>query len=342
MSAEEATQKKQVDWSSSFVRTRTEMTVTTVILLAVTHLDMSLTKIPGFGIELAHSAPRAGILAFLILFFLYFTAAFVVRFLTEYGDVKLPSDTLQGLDREFNGRVLQLVSFNSSPFSEEVRRYAETLTSALAEYRTATWRHVQRLAPAPDPSRTENIHMFKPETFASELPAVGTLLGDIERERIIEAHQRYLDRDKPRVAKVYHENVAHFETEAKNHLHTVNQTLDTFETKLAANVTQYQTALGEQAQQVKNELSATRGEIDRIRKQIRSLARVMTWDELWFGFIFPLAFALISFAYTLPQAIADMAPLTASVQKCFPPTSECFYRDPLALSDPNALPKAPH
>ena len=76
-------------WSGTFQRLRAESVVLSLLLLAVARLDVKLEKVPVLGIEFTHALTRGPLLTFLLLFWLYFTAAWWVRYRVERIDANV-------------------------------------------------------------------------------------------------------------------------------------------------------------------------------------------------------------------------------------------------------------
>lgn len=324
MSEEEAPSKAKANWSSSFMRARTEMTATAVFILAVTHLGV--TKFPFFGSELSH-APKATILLFLIGFFVYFTLAFCVKFRAEHGDVGLPIETLDRLDTGLHGKVERLFSFQSRPFADDVARHVETLNQAMTQYKNDAFAPIESMAQFFKERWHAQPHGMRPVFIEDVVPKIGIVMDEQTRNQILRFHNQALAEARQYNDKLYENNVLRLDRYASTHLETVTKTIDSFQQGLDDQIQAYQAEVAAKAEQVKLDMLDTKNEIERIRKEIRSLAKALTWDKIVLGFWVPLAFAVLCVAYALPQAVYDMAPLKAASSKCLPPTWSCFLRN---------------
>ena len=122
------------DWSASFVRVRTEMSVTTVILVSVVWLDMNLSKIPGFGVELSHQAPKGWIILFLLLFFFYFAFSLVIKFWRENAHIKEPRSSLIAYEETLRKQIERLMAFSQPDYAAELKQYTDAIGKAYEEY----------------------------------------------------------------------------------------------------------------------------------------------------------------------------------------------------------------
>jgi ABC-type multidrug transport system fused ATPase/permease subunit len=300
------------------------MTVTAVIILVVTHLDMNMTKIPGFGIELAHGAPKSRILLFLVGFFLYFTAAFVVKFIAERGAITLPRKSLQSLESGLKRRIENLASHQQSSLVENVKGLTNTLQYAVDEFKEQTFTKHDHLLGASD----ERWATFDNTSAREEQLAALHMLPDDppNNEKWQQIRGAWTERNL-RARKigdaVYEQNIEKLNAAAAAHLHNVRLYLADFETRFRAQIEHVQKEIAAQAADV----HAMNANIKRIRRELRSLARALTWNNIILGFALPLVFSLGAFAYSLPQALVDMSPIAEA--NCLPPLRwECYYRDP--------------
>ncbi|WP_428429555.1 hypothetical protein [Pararhizobium sp.] len=330
MSAEETSSNGKANWSSSFARARTEMIVTTVIILAVTHLDMNLSKIPGFGIELAHGAPKATILAFLLLFFAYFLVVFVVKCLAEYRDVQLPAGILSSLEESLKDHVNRLHTLPEPAHAEALDVHVAQLHRAVDEYKQATFkRYEQFLAYLPERWAVTDGNRIDAVDFQHVLASIGKPMDEVARAGVVNAVQAEVDRSKKLNDLNWEQEVIKLNANAEAHLTSVREVIDRFQLNLNSEIAQTQKDIAARAHDVKPILSAIQVDIDKIRSETRNLARALTWDKIVFGFWVPLIFALLAVGFSVPQAIADMKPLGSSIAKCSSPLKEnCWYRDP--------------
>lgn len=306
------------------------MTATAVFILSVTHLGV--TKIPFFGIELSH-APKATVLLFLIGFFVYFTIAFCVKFRAEHGDVTLPIETLDRLDTGLHGKVERLFSFQSRPFADDVARHVETLNQAMTQYKNDAFAPIENMAQFFKERWHTKPHGMRPVFFEDVVPEIGIVMDEQNRNQILRFHSHALAEARQYSDKLYENNVLRLERYASTHLEIVTKTVDSFQRGLDEQIQAYQAEVAAKAEQIKLDTRDAKNEIERIRKQIRSLGKALTWDKIVLGFWVPLAFSMLCVAYALPQAVHDMAPLTAVGAKCLPPTWPCFLRNAPPLGD---------
>ncbi|WP_454746056.1 hypothetical protein [Ciceribacter selenitireducens] len=330
MNTEETSNIGKGNWSSSFARARTELIVATVIILAMTHLDMNLSRIPGFGIELEHGAPRATILAFLLLFFVYFLVVFLVKYLAEYRDVQLPTDILRKLETRLKEHVSALQSLPQPAHDEAINLHVSQLHRSLDKYKEATFTRYGHLAAhLPQRWAIGDHNRIDEMDLQNALAKVGTPLDEQNQATTVRTIQAAITQAKRFNDLRYENEVKQLESAAEAHLVSVRADIEGLKLNLEGQISQIQSDIAAQANDVKPILSAIQVDIDKIRRETRDLARAFTWDKIVFGFWVPLIFALTSIGFSTPQAIADMEPLMARITQCLPPSKQqCWYREP--------------
>lgn len=256
-----------------------------------------------------------------------------MKFRTEHGDVSLPNEALHRLDMSLHGKVESLFSFQSRPFSEDAARLVETLDHAIRQYKHEVCGPIEIMARSISDRWEVQFGGMQPDSFDRIVPKVGAVMDESARAGVIRFHNRALAKAKQYNDDLYQRSVLRLDADAASHLQTMNKTLYAFQQDLDQKIEAYEVEVSARAEEVKADLRDTTNEIERIRKEIRSLAKALTWDKIVLGFWVPLTFSVLCVAYALPQAVYDMAPLKAAGSKCLPPTWSCFLRKAPTLGD---------
>lgn len=330
MSADETSNSDTTNWSSSFARARTEMIVTTMIILAMTHLEMNMSRVPALGIELSRSAPKATILAFLFMFYIYFVIVFFLKFLAEYNTIRIPIETIANLDKSL-GRQMESLQLNSLQVHyDDIAGYETQINNSLEKYKNETFeRHDYLRLDRNYRWEVLDGDVIRVNDLKNALLAIGEQRDEKAKTQAIKTIQDALTEAR-KLNNIDHElEIKKLDDAANSHLVGIRSVIDGFQNSLAQKTSQTLKDIATTANDVKPILAATQTEMEEIRKKTRSLAKALTWDKLVFGFWVPLIFAVVSVGLSVPQATADMKPFLTSVVKCFLPLDlRCWYRVP--------------
>ncbi len=330
MSADETSNSGAANWSSSFARARTEMIVTTMIILAVAHLEMNMARVPVFGIELSRSAPKATILAFLFMFYFYFVIVFFIKFLAEYRTVRIPIETIANLDDNLGRKMESLQLSSLQVHNDDIARYAKQINQSLDTYKKETFERHDYLRLDLN-YRWEMLDgdVIRANDLKNAFLAIGEQRDEKAKTQATETIQHALTEARKLNSLDYEKEIKRIDEAANSHLANVRSVVDDLQMSLDQKIAQTLKDIAATANDVRPILATTQTEMEEIRKKTRNLAKALTWDKVVFGFWVPLIFALVSVGLSVPQAIADMKPLLPSVAKCLPPLDQqCWYREP--------------
>lgn len=299
----------QQHWSGTFQRLRAEVVILALLVLAMTQIDVSLTKIPLVGIELRSPAPRGALLAFLYSFLLYFVFAWFWRYRAERAEALLPLKQLQSFINRIDAQVAGLEKLeppdpsgavsSASDARKRLDGYSSELDRMLRQHTSS----LERLV------KDAKSFLDAPVIARADLPQEGPVQS-------LRAELRsFLDfLQNPNLA------VKHVPNEVRSY---VQEVLDTLEEQRKALVQE----LEEKGPKISDAAVVFRKEMADFQRRIYRRAGALFWDREVLGFYVPFAFALGLAVFTVPQGISDLAPVIGRAKQCITtPEMSCFYR----------------
>lgn len=305
------------DWSASFVRVRTEMSVTAVILVSVVWLDMSLTKIPGFGIDLSHPAPKGWIMLFLLLFFIYFATSLVLKYWRESAHIREPRKFLLLYEDTLRREVDRLMSFSQPDHAAELKQYTDSIGKAYEVYQQVSVERFERLWKWKKERQNSTENSFV--SFQRDANNIISTEGPLDADKVQELHRGYayiMGENARRSDLNYDKNLNDLEKHGADFLARVNETMSAALAAMEERANQMEGQLHAQGPDIDKALGEIIAKTDALRAKLRSLASANFWDNLAAGFWIPLAFSCVSVLISLPRAFAEIDPVITSAIAC--------------------------
>lgn len=174
--------KKIEDFSATFIRTRTEMVISSVLCWALVALGLNMNKVPLIGLEITSVAPEGAMYCLVLGFYLYCSVSFVFRYMNEQAysatfidDFRVMDEVISGAHREL--ARLEGISGSETYSStwEEVERKRGRELNILPAIRQIRLAHEQLAEMRSLLRNTANNITFERVVLAFWLPVIASL-----------------------------------------------------------------------------------------------------------------------------------------------------------------------
>lgn len=307
------------DWSSSFIRVRTELSVTAMIFLAIVWLDMDLTKFPVLGVTLSHPAPKGIIIAFLLCIFLYFAAALCVKYWRENAQIRESAETLNEAEKTLRQSIDRLEAFTPPDHLHEIAKYTTVIEEEYKKYEVLCSDQFRTLAKWRDDrwKRTDTDALRN----GRELVAVTAVEGPLTAAEVKSLHEQYsaiMQENKKLFDTNFEGQVKELAARGEHFLSRIDATMSDAIDSMNRNIEIAKSNIKAQGPDIQQALKEVTDKADALRAEMRSLAGAIAWDHLVFGFWVPFSVACVAVLLSLPRAYIQMRPALTVVAACLP------------------------
>jgi len=280
------------DWSGRYLRLRAEVIVLSLLMVTITRMDLTLTKLPLLGVELSKAPPVSVIASVMILFFFYILIGWVLRYRVERAEALMPVRSVQSFLGEITDQ-LKAVEKMTPPDAAALKRGAVRVESALSHYMSVIDGDVR---PAVQKLEASLVRL---EELGSSLRS-HIAVGDQEFDR----WQNKLDEAKEVVARAPAIPTALVER--------LRETVDA----LSLEREKIEDELKGKSDRINETKEKFRTAITELRSELQSRSRAFFWEREVWGFWLPIIFVAVSVVVWLPQAIYDVAQLFSGLAEC--------------------------
>lgn len=319
---------QEAHWSGTFQRLRAETVIMAIVIVAMTQLELNLSKLPILGIEFAKSVPKGPILIFLYLFFFYFALAWWVRYRREKLSLETERRRIAEM-RQGMADVIEQTRGSALSFTGDVEASASILLENMSSVRSAHAAFMPELANAAAAYEGSVERLRK-------IVSDGLRSGQIGRQDSLIKDAFAPSPVGERVREVYG-LFNHFSKLVEAAEERMNRALGEARAEMQVKGPAFERAI--------TDLRSTIN--DHIRR-LRNLRTSIFYDLEFLGFYTPLAFSVLLAAYSLPQGYVDARPALAKFAACVaePTAGRCWFRMPaqspqvdLRQTPPELLPR---
>ncbi|ASP64367.1 hypothetical protein [Sinorhizobium meliloti] len=270
-------------WSAGFQRLRAEVIVLSLVLLAMTQLNVSLDKVPFLGLEVKpplHN--KSPLIAFLYVFAFYFMVAWYSRFRVEWAEVGLPARHLDDFVKNVRTQLDRVQSLDPLD-ATAITNCIHSLTIASKNFNDSRDAAI----------KTYISEMCKSVSNLKHIEDVIASSKNVTRDEYIDNLERTVSRVLALLdgrANAFGDGLKSFAQISAEAIEEAKRVVSGFEYRIS----QRSPELIKLAEAFDNKCRQYIEDATRIKHAI-------TWDRLLLGFWIPFAFALAVLAYPIMQ-----------------------------------------